>query len=796
MSGLGARRARRRGLPRSRWPRVAGCVVALAAVGCNVNPYCINCGPGDFAVEAGAPAPDLATAPDLAGDFAEEPGDLGESDACGLGAMQLAADPNNCGACGHACSYPNARGACHDGGCAMGDCLPGFYDLDHAVSNGCEYPCFPLAPAKCASPMDCPWGLPCANGSCAKPCAVDADCPKSTTCDPQTQLCEGELCNGRDDNCDGQVDEGFDFLHDVSNCGACGLRCAPDSVCTPMQFQSGDGGASVVGTCHLQCPPCNANLDGNPNTGCSYKCPVCPPGKELCNGVDDDCDGVVDNAPIDVGQPCDNACPALAPCVGQKACAFPLSPCVGRCCGVCTPGTTWCAGGQKVCQPGVGPKLEVCNGLDDNCDGQIDEDFDLQGDPMNCGACGKVCSLANAVAGCTNGACVVARCEPGFADADRNPANGCEYACPVSPPTVEVCNGVDDDCDGVVDDHLVSPPANYCNQTSICAGTTTSCHGKSGWFCEYQKNDPHIEVDAMGNLAIVETLCDGFDGNCNGAVDETFVDKGKPCGAGVGACRVTAALVCSQDKLSTVCPTTGNPMAATDEACNGIDDDCDGQVDERNPANNAQCYNGGPHACRPLVEPMVEIGNSGVYVDPVEASRPDATAQSPGSATNRACAKPGTLPWATVTWAQAQAACAAIIDSAGKPMRLCDASEWAAACDLGDAGTVWSYAKNPGTYQAGTCNDVNANAGKTWPTATGASCYAPMNGGKLFDLSGNLAEWTRTAVVTNNVTYYKVRGGAYNGLGPATSCNFDFAIERPGYQFADIGFRCCADSPP
>lgn len=74
------------------------------------------------------------------------------------------------------------------------------------------------------------------------------------------------------------------------------------------------------------------------------------------------------------------------------------------------------------------PGPETCNSADDDCDGLIDEDFDLAHDANNCGACGVVCgSLANARAtSCVSGACVVVQCEPGFSNADRDDANGCE----------------------------------------------------------------------------------------------------------------------------------------------------------------------------------------------------------------------------------------------------------------------------------------------------------------------------------------------------------------------------------
>ena len=779
-----------------------GLLFGLAALdaGCNPNPYCLNCNARDLGSDALSSLQDFGQ-PDLAGDMAEAPmADLAiiSLDMCSATPMQLQVDPNNCGKCGNKCSYANAQGLCVEGACAMGDCLPGFYDVDKSPVDGCEYQCFPTPPTACQAAKDCTFGLPCTNGLCTQPCQKDGDCPKKTVCDPATKACEGDICDGKDNNCNGLTDETFDLLHDTANCGECNYKCAPDSTCTPMAVQGGpDGGVGMIGSCHLMCPACKADIDGNPANGCEYTCPVCPPTKEICNGIDDDCDGLVDDNVTDVGQPCDQACPALAPCVGQKNCQFKVSPCIGKCCGICTQGSTICVGGQKLCQAGTGPKLEVCNGIDDNCDGQIDEGFDLQNDPVNCGACGKVCSLPNAVAGCKVGQCSILSCKPGFADVNKDPKDGCEYSCPVNPPTVETCNGKDDDCDGIIDDNLTPPPKNFCNQVGPCAGTSTTCKGVAGWFCEYGKNNPRIELDMSGNIALVEKLCDNFDGNCNGFTDESFVNKGKPCTAGVGACLATANFVCSKDLSTTVCPTMGNPSAATDEVCNGLDDNCDGQTDERNPANNAQCFNGGQHACKALVEPMVKVSGN-VYMYPYEASRPDATNGAIGSANNRACAKAGVMPWAPVTWSQAAAACSAITDSQGKPMRLCDAvTEWTPACANGsNANPIWSYAVHPTTYSAGTCNGSDANVGAAWPTATGGNCYSPVGGGKVYDLSGNVAEWTNSTVVTNGSTYYKVRGGAYNNFATGINCDFDFTIELPSYQYNDLGFRCCADNAP
>ena len=789
--------------------------ISAALAGCNPNPFCLNCSP------KGDGGPDLVTAgPDLARDGSEPGGpDMvttcndgggprtevcnGADDDCNgkvdddVPQASLQNDPKNCGACDNECLYPHAFGLCAAAKCSMGGCQPGFYDLDKAAANGCEYACIPAPPSLCKQDADCPMGIPCANGQCQKPCTTDADCPKNTICDPNTRLCEGDLCDGQDNNCNGKADEGVDFQNDVSNCGACANACAFPNATGKCQ----NGACSVSG-----CVMGFIDLNKNGQDGCEYKCPVFPPKAETCNGTDDDCDGMIDNNPNDVGQACDDFCPPLNGCIGNNSCTFKLSMCAGKCCGVCTQGKTICAGGQRVCQMGAGPKLEVCNGTDDNCDGQIDEGFDLQNDPVNCGSCGTNCSgtLMNAVAGCSKGLCSIITCKPGFKDLDNNTQNGCEYSCPVNPPTVETCNAKDDDCNGVVDDNLVVPN-NFCAQTGPCNGSKPSCGGAKGWTCNYQQLNPRIEVDMNGQLRFSETLCDSFDGNCNGQTDESFANLGKACTVGQGACAGKANFVCDgMNPMQTTCPAVADPTKAVDELCNGVDDDCDGVVDEpdngpgmcRDPMGNAR-------PCQGWHDFMVQVPNGAggfVYMYQYEASRTDATPQAVGTSSTRACSRSGMQPWAPVTVTAAQNACAAVKDSKGVAMRLCTAPEWQAACNLGvmPPTQAWSYAANQTTYQGSVCNGVDTGRNAAWPTGAGVNCYAKQaqGGGLVYDLSGNVAEWTSTQVVYNGVTYYKVRGGAYNNPSGGTSCNFDFVIQTANYQFNDIGFRCCATNTP
>ena len=117
------------------------------------------------------------------------------------------------------------------------------------------------------------------------------------------------------------------------------------------------------------------------------------------------------------------------------------------------------------CVPADGA-TELCNELDDDCDGMVDEGFSLDGDPTNCGSCGNECRFANADGQCTSGSCEVVSCLDGFADLDG--VRGLRVRVPGAfPTTTEDCNGFDDDCDGMVDEpeELPAPPADLCRTT-------------------------------------------------------------------------------------------------------------------------------------------------------------------------------------------------------------------------------------------------------------------------------------------------------------------------------------------
>ncbi|MGZ3443302.1 MAG: hypothetical protein ACXVDD_27465 [Polyangia bacterium] len=118
-----------------------------------------------------------------------------------------------------------------------------------------------------------------------------------------------------------------------------------------------------------------------------------------------------------------------------------------------------------------------------------------------------------------------------------------------------------------------------------------------------------------------------------------------------------------------------------------------------------------------------------VFVYAYEASRPDATATSPGSQSTRACANAGVLPWSNVTLRQAQAACAGIKNAAGTSIgRVCSAWEWQQACNgnVASPPSHWSMSSSSTTYVAQVCNDGAEVEQRCNPTAVNCakSCNA------------------------------------------------------------------------
>ena len=300
-----------------------------------------------------------------------------------------------------------------------------------------------------------------------------------------------EKCNGKDDNCNGKTDEGFPDT-DMDGIADC---VDPDI--------DGDGVPNA-----LDCSPTDAT--------------VFPGQTETCNGKDDNCDGKTDEGFPDTDKD------GLADCV---------DPDID---GDGVPNALDCAPTNGAIYPGA---QEVCNGVDDNCDGLTDPNCDQDSD----GYC-------NAALPCDP---TSVACPHGCGDCDDLHAS-------VHPGAAEICDGLDNNCDGITDPGCDSDGDGFCVGT---AAVSASCPNGGG-----DCNDSDPLTNPKGT-----EICDNKDQNCNGVTDEGCdADKDGYCTAVVPAGATFLA-----------CPSGGGDCNDTNKAinpaaidtCNGVDDNCDGVTD-------------------------------------------------------------------------------------------------------------------------------------------------------------------------------------------------------------------------
>ncbi len=174
--------------------------------------------------------------------------------------------------------------------------------------------------------------------------------------------------------------------------------------------------------------------------------------------------------------------------------------------------------------------FESCNGIDDNCNNLIDENFDVDGDGFT--SCNGDCNDNNALAHpnatelCNN---IDDNCnsiiDEGF-DADGDGFTSCNGDCndnfaEINPTIIETCNGLDDNCNGLADEGLTTPWYNDIDQDGYGAGVASYfCIQPVGMVSNSADCD---DSDPLLNPAAVEIL-DNIDNDCDGFVDEGAVD--------------------------------------------------------------------------------------------------------------------------------------------------------------------------------------------------------------------------------------------------------------------------------
>jgi len=358
------------------------------------------------------------------------------------------------------------------------DCTP--FEPAVELCDGLDNDCDDLADEGLVSaPISCglgecrtPGRLRCVNGRQVEECTPGIASP--------------EVCNGLDDDCNGGVDDGLEI--EVVRCGVGACEVRGQRRCM--------GGEFVV------------------------LCEPFEPGEETCNGRDDDCDGRTDEALI--GQ--------------QVRCG------IGAC---SAEGRQVCAEGQWAddCSPNS-PLDEECDGLDNDCDAVIDEE--IAPVPTTCGL--GTCA-AEGVATCIEGVML--------------------NACAAGPPSDEVCDGIDNDCDGVIDDQIVAVPTR-------CGIGACAADGEQGCF------DGEVS-DTCQPLSPGVEVCDGIDNDCDGDTDEDASGEVTECG--IGGCASIGTLVCVDGELVNTC----RPRRAEAEVCDALDNDCNGEIDDGLDPQDSTC---------------------------------------------------------------------------------------------------------------------------------------------------------------------------------------------------------------
>jgi len=451
-----------------------------------------------------------------------------------------------------------------------------FTDMTIKV-EGLTPPCVPEAEVCDGEDNDCDGDVDENPVDAGGPCGTDVgECEfGAEECQGGVLVCQGgviaqaEVCDGLDNDCDGTADNNLTDEGQVcgTNLGECstGLTACVGGV---LECQGETGPVAEV--CDSLDNDCDGPVDedlGQTTCGlgiclhtidnCLGGVPqVCDPLEgqlaEWCNGLDDDCDGIVDGLIQD--------CYTFG-----SGCSF--GGVVWTCQGICSTGVQECpVGGSGVwgaCLSEQGPLAEVCDGVDNNCDGQTDENLTVVCYPMGYGPS----------TGCTAPGVCVGVCAEGTRTCTLGSYGACNGAVT---PSIEVCDGADNDCDGQTDENLTQA-CQVVNGFGTCVGVET-CTGGSWQAC-------------TADTPAAET-CNGNDDDCDGAVDENLT---RACYTGAGGTENVGA--CHGGTETCTAGTWGScqgEVIPNTEVCDGIDNDCDNEVDETSPGVplSELCYSG------------------------------------------------------------------------------------------------------------------------------------------------------------------------------------------------------------
>jgi len=308
-----------------------------------------------------------------------------------------------------------------------------------------------------------------------------------TECSP----CTEEICDGKDNDCDGEIDEGNFTCETV-----CGIG--------PAYCVDGELICEAEGPGEEICDFLDNDCDGEIDEGQRNACDDCGPvPEEWCDGLDNDCDGDIDE---DLIQQCETVCET-----GYETCIF----------------------GQWSLCTAQQPWPEICNGEDDDCNGLVDDGIDCEcsiqdvgilvpcfEDPLICGQGYKSCE-------CKTPECTefqMTPCKPAcmiFNTQPCDPQKGTIIA--------EICNNWDDNCNFIIDEGLTkgcySGPPETLNVGECLPGILTCVAGQWGSMVPINVfGEVFVEDHCEGEVLPQEEICNGKDDDCDGVIEEELTE--------------------------------------------------------------------------------------------------------------------------------------------------------------------------------------------------------------------------------------------------------------------------------
>jgi hypothetical protein len=457
--------------------------------------------------------------------------------------------------------------------------------------------------SSCTSTFECDDGNSCTTDSCSNGNCQNIIIPNCGSICIFNSQCSGSFCQPQTCSLFQCVADPIPTCEDSNSCTEDSCNLGTDS-CNNVPISECEGlNCNNNGICELNencygCFDCSCNLDLDFDgyfipEDCNDNDENINPGmQEVCDGLDNNCDGLIDpgcsgceigdlfTCGIDVGlctsgtQTCLEG--ILSICTGStgpftEICGDRLDQdCDGsdeQCLNDCISGTTRncgsnigeCQLGNQICIEGqwgacinkIGPTTEICDNLDNNCDGTTDE---------GCSDC-----ITGTTRNCGTG---IGECLEGTQTCTNDVWSTCIGAIN---PISEICDNLDNNCDGAIDEGC---PDCISGQTTICGINQGGC--SEG----IQTCTNEVWGACLNSVGPSTEICDSLDNNCNNQIDEGCLPcdplESQTCGIDIGECN-SGIQTCESSGLWGGCQAYAGPAP---EICDGLDNDCDGSTDE------------------------------------------------------------------------------------------------------------------------------------------------------------------------------------------------------------------------